>query len=103
MLGLGGAGAADCAAQICAAQEAARRTVAKVRFLRLGEPMKDVTTLFLRLFCDLSVYRSGSRFFGLRCVLIVSHQAAPCGMGASNKGQVQEVVMPDGFARDWLY
>ena len=63
MLGLGGAGAADCAAQNCAAQEAARRTVAKGRFLRLGEPMKDVTTLFLRLFGPVFVYLEAELLF----------------------------------------
>ena len=64
MLGLGCAGTADCAAHNCAAQAAARRAVAKGRFLRLGKPMKDVTTLFLRLFGRVAVYRKGSRVLG---------------------------------------
>jgi len=102
MLGPGGAGTADWAAHICAAQAAARRTVAKGSFLRLGKPMRDVTTLFLRLFGRVSVYINGSRLLG-STLLIGSRQAAPQGIPASYERQAREVVMPDGIARHWLY
>ena len=102
MLGAGDGEGLDCAAENLAAKAKASRDIARRKLLRLGEPMRDVTTLFLRLFGRVSVYINGSRLLG-STLLIGSRQAAPQGIPASYERQAREVVMPDGIARHWLY